>query len=337
MEVRKQKKRNIRLTLLLLLLTAILLIMSSYAWFTANQTVKIDTLKVNVAAQNGLQISADAITWSAMIDTEDLITAANATSNGGRLTNQIPMSMVPVSTIGDIDATTGFMDMYLGTVQANADTGKDELTAEKTVEATGTEGDFIAFDMFLKVEAPVDLALTANSTVKAEGKEGIERAARVAFVVVGNKPTGTAYTEIQALKAADASNRYIWEPNYDLHSDAAIAHAQGSYGKTITGTTERLVYDGVKAPIDAGIEIPNTNATDNTDYFAQVPIEYETKSTFGNNEADQLQIFGLQAGITKIRVYMWIEGQDYDCENTASGSDVAYNLQLTKIDRVVVP
>ena len=37
----------------------------------------------------------------------------------------------------------------------------------------------------------------------------------------------------------------------------------------------------------------------------------------------------LAAGITKVRVYMWIEGQDIDCENNASGTDITYNIELS--------
>ena len=29
---------------------------------------------------------------------------------------------------------------------------------------------------------------------------------------------------------------------------------------------------------------------------------------------------------------MWVEGQDVDCENTASGTDIAFNLQLQVAD-----
>jgi hypothetical protein len=39
--------------------------------------------------------------------------------------------------------------------------------------------------------------------------------------------------------------------------------------------------------------------------------------------------FSLDAGITKFRVYIWVEGQDVDCENDASGSKVSYNIQLS--------
>ena len=38
----------------------------------------------------------------------------------------------------------------------------------------------------------------------------------------------------------------------------------------------------------------------------------------------------LAAGVTKVRVYMWIEGQDVDCENMASGTNVNFNVQFSK-------
>ena len=40
-------------------------------------------------------------------------------------------------------------------------------------------------------------------------------------------------------------------------------------------------------------------------------------------------ILNLKAGITKVRIYMWVEGQDVDCENSASGSDIQYNIQFS--------
>ena len=43
---------------------------------------------------------------------------------------------------------------------------------------------------------------------------------------------------------------------------------------------------------------------------------------------DYENAFSLQEGITKIRVYMWIEGQDVDCENNASGSDITFKLEF---------
>ena len=55
---------------------ALLLVASSYAWFTANQTVTISQLQVKVEAANGLQISADAQNWKTVLDINDLKEAA---------------------------------------------------------------------------------------------------------------------------------------------------------------------------------------------------------------------------------------------------------------------
>ena len=40
----------------------------------------------------------------------------------------------------------------------------------------------------------------------------------------------------------------------------------------------------------------------------------------------------IPAGITKVRVYMWLEGQDVDMENNASASKLSYNLELSMIN-----
>lgn len=344
METKKQKRRSLRLTLLLLLLTAIILLSSSYAWFTANQTVTVDSLQVNVAAQNGLQISADGSKFSAMINTDDLKTASQTYTS---LVNQLPDSLAPVSTGGKV--TNGNLDMYLGTVAAGAD-GKYRLTAEKQTDATGTTGSYVAFDMFLKVEKTTQIKLTGSSGVKISGAStGIENAARVAFVVQGNQAAGTDLSTIQGLKAG---NLYIWEPNYDAHTPSAISNAIGTYGKTLSdfglssmpvaavSDVDQITVDGVISDISSGILLDECTAEDNGDTFAIVTPTYKTKAAFGPADAgaadvpgtNYQQIFNLEPGITKIRVYFWIEGQDYDCENSASGGNITLNLQMSIMD-----
>ena len=43
------------------------------------------------------------------------------------------------------------------------------------------------------------------------------------------------------------------------------------------------------------------------------------------------KLFDITPGITKIRVYMWVEGQDIDCINEASGTNIKFNLQLSTV------
>ena len=326
----RRNKRRLLLLLISLLFTMVLFGSSTYAWFTANQTVQVSRLTVNVAAQNGIQISADGTNWKSIVQTTD-ITGAQAGAYEDAV-NQIPATLEPVSTVGNIDEN-GMMEMYYGTVGTNAG-GEYILTATKSTETNGTTGKFIAFDLFFKVDAATDIFLTTNSGVRSIGDsdKGIKNASRIGFVVLGNTASGSSVSDIQGLNNGTASHKYIWEPNYDVHTAAAVSHARDTYGVTTTQTGGSLLaYSGVKAPIAStdNVLVRQAHATDYSetyeDFFDDVTITYSTIAGF----SEQQQIFSLQTGVTKVRIYMWIEGQDVDCENAASGGDIAYDLQIT--------
>ena len=60
-EQQKKKKRKILLSLIIVLFVGIILTASTYTWFTANRTVTVEALDVNVSTTAGLLISTDAI------------------------------------------------------------------------------------------------------------------------------------------------------------------------------------------------------------------------------------------------------------------------------------
>lgn len=324
-----QRKRKIFLAILMILFTGIVLTASTYAWFTANQTVTVEQIDVNVAASNGLQISVDGQNWKPYISKADIIGAQ--TTYAGAI-NQVPTTMVPTSTVGATDATTGFMNMYKGEIVAGGAevNNANILTATQSVETNSTTtGDFIAFDLFFQLTEAKQIYLTDNASVKAKGNsKGIENAARVAFVLEGNTANGSALATIQGLKTPETP--IIWEPNYDTHTAAAVNNASSVYQQTISTTSAQLPYYGVKAPISAASNVV-LNSTDAT-YFQQVSPQISTTSAGISTDA-YATAFQLQAGITKVRIYMWIEGQDVDCENDASGSDLSYNLQFSILDK----
>lgn len=322
MKKETKRKGNLKYSILLLLLLAVLLVTSTYAWFTANTTVTVSELQVNVQAQNGLQISADAKNWKSILSNEDIINAAYA-----ECINQVPASMEAISSAGTV--TDGDLNMFYGKVNPDESDGEYALTAEAEPVATkGTNGRYIAFDMYLKVDSDSDLKLTTASNVLSPTGKGLQNAGRVAFLVQGHTNTGEDATGLYDDKNGTDSELYIWEPNYDTHTAAAIQHALNTYGTTIEATDEQQPYDGIKAAIADPIKLVDTDATTNPDYFATVTPKISTPTTFAEDQA----MFNLQAGVTKVRVYMWIEGQDLDCENNASGSDVQFNLQFTIAD-----
>ena len=67
------------------------------------------------------------------------------------------------------------------------------------------------------------------------------------------------------------------------------------------------------------------NGTDTTNTAEVTPSVVTPENYTGAYQ----QVVRLEAGVTKIRVYMWVEGQDVDCENNASGTDISYNVQLS--------
>ena len=336
---RRSKKRRLLLLLIALFFTTVMFTTTTYAWFTANQTVRVSSLTVNVEAKNGIQISVDGTNWKSIIQTGDITGAATSYSAS---VNQLPETMEPVSTIGEID-TTGKMKMYYGTITSNAG-GSYILTAQKDTEISGTSGKFIAFDLFFKVTSQTQVYISKASGVKvAESDDtGIKNASRVGFVVLGNADAGETVQNIQALglnltaEQAAAIPKYIWEPNYDVHTAAAVAHARDTYGVTTTQTGgTQLAYSGVKDEITAtnNVLVQVNNPTDYTtnfgSLFGTVNVTHATKAGAGFDA--NLGLFTLQAGITKVRIYMWVEGQDVDCENDASGGSIAYDLVITTL------
>ena len=324
-----KKQRKLLLALLMLLLTFVTLSTSTYAWFTANKTVTVSSINVNVAAANGLQISVDAIEWKAVVTNDDIkriITAKGTdTDTYPTAVNQLPSSetsLAPVSTVGTI--TDGKMEMFLGEIDADAQ-GTYKLTSTKSTETnTTTGGHFVAFDLFFQVQAETQIYLTnAAQVIAGNTDSGIHNAARVAFIIEGTKAAGTAAGEIQTL--AGGNDAIIWEPNNDVHTAAAVQHALNTYGlQTSTAGAAPINYYGLKAAFSDGELLTSTNS----DKFGQVTMDITTPAA-GIEQTAFKPVFLLPAGVTKVRVYMWIEGQDVDCENNASGGDITFDLQFS--------
>lgn len=327
MSKKSKKESSVKSSIIVLLLIAILLIASTYAWFTANKTVSISTLDVKVEAQNGLQISADGSTWKSVLSLADLL------AGYGTDTNQIPTVLEPVSTIGQV--VDGKMKMYYGTVSPDTDGDYALSATAEATETKGTAGRYIAFDVFLKVDADTNITLSSNSNVipkKDTTDRGLQNAARVAFLHEGNAAATAGTAAFQALNEATSfgsagATTYIWEPNSDVHTADAVTIAKDTYGITTSETGAAAIeYYGVKQPISSAspIKLINTNNGNDTTNFTKMTGVKTTQKVM----TDQADFLTLKAGVSKIRIYMWVEGQDVDCENSASGSDISFNVEF---------
>lgn len=332
----RQKRRKYRLLILLLLLfgTGTLLTTSTYAWFTSNKNVSVESLQVNIEAKNGIQISADGTNWKAMVQRTDL--AGAKTGKYQAAVNQLPTILEPVSTAGVPDAN-GRLPMYYGVIETSetaAHNGQYILTTTKEEEKDDSArvpgdpaGKYIAFDLFFKVNTETQVYLNAGSGVTTTDAQdtGIKNAARIALVNLGNIADGSALDAIQALNNGATSTVTLWEQNYDVHTPAGVKQAKDVYGHdTMENGAPAISYKGVIDTITKAEDILQSDTSSETK-FKSVDPTIKTVAGFTKNQA----LFSLPAGITKIRVYMWVEGQDVDCENNASGGTIKFDLKIT--------
>lgn len=278
----------------------------SYAWFTLGNEAKVDSFDVNVTLAEGLQISADAENWKSTLTIGEL---ANSTLY------QVPTKGIfPTSSAGEVAG--GQLNIFYGSYKS------DILTVEKLTDGTTYDPDgantvyqadyqYIAFDLYVKLDKETDLKLSSTSKVEAVTEnKNTHTAVRVAFVNLGTDDTNTVNTA-KALGSSvattgaetDSEIIRIWEPNslLDVKGDA----------KAKSG------YKGVK-----GV---NSSAATNT---SNATLSTEDVTTFDLNNAAEPLFEDLKAGITKIRVYIWLEGQDVECINDISGATFKVSLNF---------
>ena len=320
MEKKNKKKKNLSSLILLLVFSVVLLGTSTYAWFTSNKNVSIEGIDVKVTTSSGLLVSADAINWKTTISNVDL---TSATWTGVK--NQLPGTITNTTTGKTMDADeTGFLDMYDGEVVSDA--GELKLSTKKAAaEANGATGNYVAFDVFFKTETAGQIYLTTSAGVTKDATsedKGLKNASRVAFVTEGTKPADTVLTDIYGLNGANEANVTVWEPNFDAHTSYGVTQASSVYGNNTLTASEgnaKVAYKGVKAEVDKKLL---TYEDDN----------YVTVETVGTKATPDAYtgIFTLPVGVTKIRVYFWVEGQDVDCENNSSGTGISLNISLSQ-------
>lgn len=329
----EKRKKKMRTLILLLFLTIIMLGTSTYAWFTANKVVTINALNVQVQTAGGIQISTNAKDWKSVITNTDITTGYSYNSGAIASVNQLPTEVTAVSTNCVANAADGAekgrLNMFSSVITNNASSGKYDITTVKETDANGTSGKYIAFDVFLRLDSQATVYLTPESNVTKVGNEerGLKNAARVAFVQLGQGASSTAVETIAGWNTPAGTK--VWEPNYDAHTDVVINSVAPEYGVNLTqsgGVYNRVPYRGVKAvtgPQDLVDTVNGSTLQTGTD---AVTVNFWTKET----NTEYVTFYeNMPAGVTKYRIYMWVEGQDIDCENNATGSEISYKVVLS--------
>lgn len=366
-------------------LCAIILVISTYAWFIGMKTVNLSSFDVNISAIDSLYLSLDGEEWKDTLEISE--TTYNPEKYTGNTNSWGGSGLIPMSSVGKIDKKVSRMVLYeKGSLTASP--GGYRIMASRAKNEGATEADgYVTFDLFIKnlsgKEYYVDynqlneeaIYLTPQSTVKVSDtgagaeKTGIENSVRVGFAQIGRVKADSTATDIRNIKCDSAEgsgvtticekrDAQIWEPNDTKHVQNAInwyntsckkrtaldITAAGSYsgacntitdgtaystyaiGGVINHTDQVDVYDGeaFNGFTDTISATPSNGKLYDLDYFTDTE-----KNLKGNARPEFITL--APNSVTKVRVYVWIEGQDIDNYDFASlGKKISVEFGFTK-------
>lgn len=321
-------KNNSRIVIIsiLLLFLSVFLVGATYAWFSSNEDVIATDLSVRVKTVQYLEVSTDAKNWYQQVTLDNILNADYDVTRK----NQTPIAFEPISSCGHVDH--GYLKMFKGKGEIDRDAnsinyGKNLVTSVRSTEVDGETGAFMTFDLYMNSTTPKKLYLGRDSFVTntSTSNPGISNAIRVAFVNEGTTTSEVA-ADAQSLTTSNNNNVVIWEPNYNKHTEEAINQARNNYGLTLTGDMSQAVdYLGMKNEITS----PVLATSDDSNYFGTIKYLIKTKDDFATTNGDNIALFDIPIGISKIRIYIWVEGQDIDCINEISNSNFNVNLNFS--------
>lgn len=215
----KNSKRRLNSLILLVAFTAIMLIVSTYAWFSAQKNVTISNLEGVVKVVEGLEISLDAKHWSQAVDLKAAQEEGSIYLDTGKTLvnaydgceNVLSSELKPVSTTGTAGSGIGQseLQMYRGTTAEYSTATKSNINGlygiqlvdkTKVTDANANDADYAgyhAIDLFLKntsasgiTEDKLQLNLNSILQLKNSSLEttGLQNTVRVAFAYYTPEP-----------------------------------------------------------------------------------------------------------------------------------------------------
>jgi len=324
------------LTIFILLFLGVLLIFSSYAWFSTNLNVKIKKFNMVVSRNGGLTISFDAINFDTSIEISKDSLITNLTPTYPNHVNQWASNgLTPISSNGISEPNSYFFDIFAtsGVRYKNKKKENGFIYASKVIDTKPRfYNNYIAFDIFFKnvTGSPVADNLyyeeSTAITMTSDGNEemvGLTNSLRIGIVKVGTLPIGTDPELLQNMQCQGECEAIIYEPYSKNHTELSIERAK-KYDINLLDGKFFPTYAMVKAggPLYVADNISGSPTLD-LNYFALQNTIHE--------EDFSRPLFEIPDGITKARVYVWIEGQDIDSlETNSEGAELSIDINFIK-------
>lgn len=317
---------------ILILITGITLIYSTYAWFSSALDVNISDFKMTTNSEAGLTISLDGVDWgnSVEISESSITSELNKTYPGN--TNQWSKELGPVSTLGIKTKNSPNFSMYADQntiLKKKQDKNRVFMSPIEILELNQNhESEFLAFDIFLKNVSGSpksdNLYLDEGTSFQltAEKDNTVINAMRMGMVFMDSINKRSSAKAAQNIKCNNQCSQMIYEPYSTMHHQQAIKSAKEHDIDLVDGQqypTYAVKTGANKINIWSGI-YGSSDGMDNNIFALQQTIKDFSKP-----------IAKLPDGIMKIRVYIWIEGQDIDiAELISDGYKLTCSINFRK-------
>lgn len=375
--------RKIRNLIILLAFTAIVLSISTYAWFIGMRTVNVSSFDVRIASTDSLLLSLDGKNWdttvsisSATFDDEDVVYPGHTNWWAGK-------GLSPVSTVGDIDDSISRLKIY-EKASLTTTPGGYRLMASRVDNKDEELDGYVAFDLFIRNfsgahyigelndrdEEAIYLLTDSEVNVSDSGgiaNTGIENSVRVAFAQIGrvrgtladsDAPedvatiTGISCADTGSVTGICSRTAQIWEPNDTKHVKNAISwYTKSCKTRTDADLTLTSSYTTPCKPIEDGQAYPTyavsgpiessnrvdiydgaayNSYTGSSSHLYEFPYFTDSMKMLTGTERPQFMTLSPNS-VTKVRIYIYIEGQDIDNYDFAAiGKKISVNFGFTK-------
>lgn len=308
------KKRAFVSAIAMLIVSAIVLTSSTFAWFSMSKQATVDSMDLTVSSPEGIQISANASAWTANLTIDEIFNTDETTDSRYDAyegnANLYPADFVPVSSSFEYpDTDTGRVNFYKATLD---DTGHANVSLVSQTAGNADNAGLIAFDLFFKVANDTTVYF-GTSEFKDNSASDVLTALRLGFTPLGNVPIGSTAAEAQALNAfTSGKGNIVYE--VDCMNRSADAKSLGQTDGKIP--TKYIAATSAAGQTTNGI----LNNTQTHTTAAKLVTDTDNAS---------VKSFNLKAGVTKMRVFLWVEGNDIDCQNSIAGAAFTAALKFT--------
>ncbi|MBR6620643.1 MAG: hypothetical protein IKK85_09885 [Clostridia bacterium] len=211
------KKRSLVAALAMLMVSAIVLTSSTYAWFAASNTASVSQIEASVTNSSGsiyISTTGAANSWKTSLSSADYSGLATAMSPVSAAVNKNSISFQGGLLTATPNETTGASDLVFTTKNAISNT------------------DYLTFDIFLYAEVACEVTITP--TLDTDGLNYIYGFATVGEngIVLGT--SGDSYTPI--VGTATAENKVVDSGNGII--DAGECAMEGFFGDAVNVSSE---------------------------------------------------------------------------------------------------